>query len=124
MLTDDHQLQDASYPMTHVVDGRSSRRRCRRCVRSTAAYWTSTSRIARAASTAGTRPAGIHFRITQPHKRLHRSIGEVHDISPTGESLGVQAWQAGVGEWLPNEDDMRLIASLMQPCHRPGEYAS
>ena len=28
------------------------------------------------------------------------------------------------GDWLPNDDDMGFISSLMKPCHEPGKYAS
>ncbi len=70
--------------------------------------------------------AGIDFRITQPHKGFNRRIGEFagHRISPDGRLLTEAEWQAGQGEWLPNDADMAFINSLMQPCHQPGEYAS
>ena len=28
------------------------------------------------------------------------------------------------GAWLPNDDDMKFIDSLMKPCHERGQYAS
>jgi benzoyl-CoA 2,3-dioxygenase component B len=54
-LNDDHQLQDATYSVTRVVDGNWWTNPCRRCAPSTAACSTTTSPTARAASTAGTR---------------------------------------------------------------------
>ena len=38
--------------------------------------------------------------------------------------LHVDDWQAGQGEWLPNDADNAFIHSLMKPCHAPGQYAS
>ena len=70
--------------------------------------------------------AGIAFRITQPHKGFNRRIGEFsgHRISPGGECLSAEAWDARRSEWLPNADDLAFISSLMKPCHQPGQYAS
>ena len=51
---DDHVLQDATYPVTRVVDGKLVARRRRRCARSTRGCSTTSSSIARAESTAGT----------------------------------------------------------------------
>jgi benzoyl-CoA 2,3-dioxygenase component B len=70
--------------------------------------------------------AGIDFRMKQPHKGFNRRIGEFagHRISPEGQLLTEAQWQAGAGQWLPNDDDMQFIASLMKPCVAPGQYAS
>jgi benzoyl-CoA 2,3-dioxygenase component B len=70
--------------------------------------------------------AGIKFRITQPYKGFNRRTGEFagHRISPSGEVLTEEQWQAKVGKWLPNDDDMNFIDSLMKPCLERGQYAS
>ncbi len=47
-----------------------------------------------------------------------------YGISPAGELLTEDQWLAQSGAWLPNDDDMRFIDSLMKPCHEPGKYAS
>lgn len=72
------------------------------------------------------RKAGIDFEISQPHKGFNRKIGAFggHHISPDGDVMSKEQWQAGTGDWLPNEDDMDYIVSLMKPCHEQGEYAS
>jgi benzoyl-CoA 2,3-dioxygenase component B len=69
---------------------------------------------------------GINFKITQPHKGFNRKIGEFkgHRISPDGKVITQEQWQAGVGDWLPNDDDMAFISSLMKPCIEPGKFAS
>jgi benzoyl-CoA 2,3-dioxygenase component B len=70
--------------------------------------------------------AGIDFHFKQPHKGFNRKIGEFGKsrISPDGQLLSEQAWQAGVGDWLVNDDDYVFINSLMKPCHQPGAYAT
>ena len=70
--------------------------------------------------------AGIAFKFVQPHKGFNRRIGEFagHRISPAGEVLSEEQWQAESGQWLPNDDDMAFIVSLMKPCHERGKYAS
>ena len=70
--------------------------------------------------------AGIAFKFVQPHKGFNRRIGEFAGkrVSPAGEVLTEDQWSAKSGDWLPNDDDMRFIGSLMKPCHEPGKYAS
>ena len=70
--------------------------------------------------------AGIDFKFVQPHKGFNRRIGEFagHRISPAGELLSEDQWKARSGDWLPNDDDMHFIGSLMKPCHERGKYAS
>jgi benzoyl-CoA 2,3-dioxygenase component B len=70
--------------------------------------------------------AGINFKLAQPHKGFNRKIGEFkgHRISPEGKLLTEAQWQDGVGQWLPNDDDMQFIGSLMKPCTEPGKFAS
>jgi len=126
---DDHQLQDATYQVQRVVDG--------------ALVWEDVPALRSInsrllddyiADCQGgidrwnkiIEKAGINFRITQPHKGFNRRIGEFggHKISPSGELMSVETWEASKNEWLPNADDMAFISSLMQPSHEAGQYAS
>ena len=61
--------------------------------------------------------AGIAFRFAQPHKGFNRRIGEFGGkrISPAGDVLSEDEWQAQSGAWLPNDADMTFIDSLMLP---------
>ena len=45
-------------------------------------------------------------------------------VNPAGEILSEEAWQAGQGDWLCNDDDYDHINSLMKPCFEAGQYAS
>jgi benzoyl-CoA 2,3-dioxygenase component B len=59
--------------------------------------------------------AGIPFRLTLPHKGLHRAIGNFagHFISPTGEVLTEEAWNKRRPEWMPTPQDHAYVQSLM-----------
>ena len=126
---DDHQLQDAFYPVTRVVDGRLVDEQvpalrainCRLLDDYIADCQGGIERWNKVIE-----KAGIDFRITQPHKGFNRRIGEFrgHRISPDGRLLGEAEWEAGKGAWLPNDADMAFIDSLMKPCVEPGRYAS
>lgn len=128
-LTDDHELQEATYPVMQVENGQlvTNEVPALRAINSRLLddyiadcqggldRWNKT-----------IENAGIDFKFTQPHKGFNRRIGEFagHRINPKGELLTEEVWEAQSGAWLPNETDMQFINSLMKACHQPGEYAS
>ena len=126
---DDHQLADASYTVTRVVDGKLVDEavpalraiNCRLLDDYMADCQGGIDRWNKIIE-----KAGINFKITQPYKGFNRKIGEFagHKISPSGELLSAEAWAASAGEWLPNDADMAFINSLMKPNHTAGQYAS
>ncbi|MCA0241448.1 MAG: benzoyl-CoA 2,3-epoxidase subunit BoxB [Proteobacteria bacterium] len=128
-LKDDHQLQDARYTVTRVVDGRLVDEavpalraiNCRLLDDYIADCQGGIDRWNKAIE-----KAGIDFRITQPHKGFNRRIGEFagQRISPAGELLTEAQWAERQGQWLPGDDDLAFIGSLMKPCLQPGRYAS
>ncbi len=128
-LKDDHQLHDALYPVTRVVDGKLVDEQvpalrainCRLLDDYIADCQGGIDRWNKTIE-----KAGIEFRITQPYKGFNRRIGEFKGqrITPDGKLVTESEWQHGVGDWLPNADDMQFIASLMKPCAEPGKYAS
>ena len=44
-------------------------------------------------------------------------------ISPDGELISQEEWDARTDEWLPTKADGDFIQSLMVPCFEPGKYA-
>lgn len=128
-IDDDHVLEDASYPVTRIVDGKMVEEdvpalraiNARLLDDYIADCQTGIERWNRAIA-----KAGIDFRITQPHKGFNRRIGEFAEvaITPSGEIVEQSAWNAARDEFLPTETDMQFINSLMQPCTEPGAYAS
>jgi len=128
-LKDDHQLQDALYTVTRVVDGKLVDEEvpalrainCRLLDDYIADCQGGIDRWNKVIE-----KAGIHFKITQPHKGFNRKIGEFkgHPISPAGELLTPAQWAERAAGWLPNAADMDFINSLMKPCTEAGQYAS
>ncbi len=126
---DDHQLADATYTVTRVVDGKLVDEavpalraiNCRLLDDYMADCQGGIDRWNKIIE-----KAGIAFKLTQPYKGFNRRIGEFagQRISPDGRLLTEAEWQAGASEWLPNDADMAFINSLMKPCHTPGQYAS
>jgi benzoyl-CoA 2,3-epoxidase subunit B len=126
---DDHELQDAFYAVTRVIDGRFVDEQvpalrainCRLLDDYIADCQGGIDRWNKVIE-----KAGINFKITQPHKGFHRKIGEFagHFISPAGQLLSEADWQAQSGQWLPNDADMAFIDSLMKASHGKGQYAS
>ncbi len=128
-LKDDHRLENATYPVMRVVEGKL-------VTEDVPALRSINARLLDdyIADCQGgldrwnkvIEKAGIDFRLSQPHKGFNRRIGEFKDnrIAPDGTVLSQADWDARMGGWLPNDADMQFIASLMQPCHERGKYAS
>jgi benzoyl-CoA 2,3-dioxygenase component B len=127
--SDDHVLENATYKVTRVVDGRfvDEEVPALRAINSRllddyiADCQTGIERWNRAIA-----KAGIEFALNQPHKGFNRRIGEFAGqfITPAGEIVSESIWSASRDEFLPTKDDLRYINSLMQPKHGAGEYAS
>jgi benzoyl-CoA 2,3-dioxygenase component B len=128
-LADDHQLENATYTVTRVVDGRlvDEQVPALRAINSRLLddyiadcqggidRWNKV-----------IEKAGIDFRFVQPHKGFNRRIGEFagHRIDPSGALLTEAQWEERKRLWLPDDNDMAFISSLMKPCVVPGQYAS
>jgi benzoyl-CoA 2,3-dioxygenase component B len=69
---------------------------------------------------------GIDFEIRLPHVAFNRAIGEFSDlsVSPDGEVVSRDEFEAARAEWLPTPEDRDFIESLMQPEIEPGRFAS
>jgi benzoyl-CoA 2,3-dioxygenase component B len=61
-----------------------------------------------------------------PHVGFNRHVGTFkgHHISPDGRMVDDSEWSAREGDWLPTDDDMAFVASLMKPVREPGRMAS
>lgn len=126
---DDHVLENATYKVTRVIDGKlvdedvpALRAINSRLLDDYIAdcqggidRWNKT-----------IEKAGIAFKFTQPHKGFHRKIGEFNKshITPTGELVSAEAWEAQRDQWLVSDADHAFIESLMKPCFEPGKYAT
>jgi benzoyl-CoA 2,3-dioxygenase component B len=68
---------------------------------------------------------GIDFRLALPDAAFRRAIGTFAGarFSPEGAPLSEDEWRAGVGAWLPGDDDRAYLATLMHPVTEPGTMA-
>jgi benzoyl-CoA 2,3-epoxidase subunit B len=126
---DDHQLKQATYPVTLLDNGALATReeaaltslneRLRDdyitdCARGVARWNQIVER------------AGLDFRFTLPHRAFHRAIGlfaGTH-VSPDGRVLTEAEWAARRDEWLPSEADQAYVINLMKPVVEPGKFAN
>jgi benzoyl-CoA 2,3-dioxygenase component B len=68
---------------------------------------------------------GVDFELAVPHQAFNRRVGHFHEmhVTPQGEILTADTWQARKHEWLPSDGDLQFISSLMKPVTEPGRYA-
>jgi benzoyl-CoA 2,3-dioxygenase component B len=71
--------------------------------------------------------AGLPFTLTLPHKGFHRAIGNLagHYVTPAGDVIGKDEWNARRSRWLPTEKDYAFVQSLMTGrVAEPGRFAN
>ena len=128
-IDDDHQLGDSSYDILEVNNGQIDKR--------SVAALTSVNERLRDDYIADTvvgvarwnrvmEKHGIDFQLSVPHKAFNRQIGSLAAIrvSPMGQIIDENTWQANVANWLPSESDRAYIHSLMGRVIEPGKYAN
>tara|TARA_E500000305_G_C4029841_1_gene244449 strand:+ start:30401 stop:31849 length:1449 start_codon:yes stop_codon:yes gene_type:complete len=127
-LDDDHVLADTTYPVEQVIDGSL-------VAVDEPALNALNSRLLDdyiADAAAGVKrwnkifdKEGIDFRIEMPYKGFNRKIGVFSDafISPAGEVITEEQWNATVDQWLCSDADEDYLQSLMEPCLEPGKFA-
>jgi benzoyl-CoA 2,3-dioxygenase component B len=127
-IEDDHKLQNATYPVVSMKDGR--------IVHEDVPALSAINMRLRddyskdAAGGVGRwngiiEKAGVEFQLKLPHQGFHRHIGSFSDayVSPDGVVLSKEEWAAKQDEWLPSSADGAFIQSLMKPEQEPGKYA-
>ena len=69
--------------------------------------------------------AGLDERLILPHEGFNRRVGvyAAHHVSPEGEVLTDEQWEAQVDGYLPSAEDRRAVADLMVPEYEYGKFA-
>jgi benzoyl-CoA 2,3-dioxygenase component B len=69
--------------------------------------------------------AGLDARLTLPHVGFNRRVGlfAEHHVTPAGEVVAEDAWEAKRDAWLPTDEDKAHVHSLMRPVYEPGKIA-
>ena len=128
-IEDDHKLVDATYP---VIELEGDRVATREAPALSAINMRLRDDYARDASGGPRRwntiigRTGVDFELKLPHQGFNRQIGAFKDIpvTPDGEVVSREVWQARKDEWLPNKADGDYIESLMKPEWEPGKFAN
>ncbi len=127
-LEDDHKLDNATYPVLRLIDGKV-------VVSNEPALSAINMRLRDdyVKDAAGgvnrwnniLKKEGIDFEITLPHVAFHRHQGEFSSIhaDPEGKLISADEWNRRRDEWLPSKADGDFIDSLMKPQWEAGKYA-
>jgi len=72
------------------------------------------------------RDMGVDFELTLPHTAFHRNIGTFRDtyVTPDGQPISKEEFEAKNGDWLPTEEDRALVKSMMVRVTEPGKMAN
>jgi benzoyl-CoA 2,3-epoxidase subunit B len=128
-LQDDHQLENATYPVLRLVDGK---------IQNQDAPALSALNMRLRDDYVGDcnngmgrwnkviEKIGINFQMKLPHVAFHRQIGEFAKINTDvdGNILSDAEWQKRKDEFLPSTEDRTFIESLMKPEVSPAKFAS
>jgi benzoyl-CoA 2,3-dioxygenase component B len=128
-IDDDHQLENDTYPVGRVVDGKITMvdtpalsainaRLCDDYIDDCEKVMKRWNRVLQTHE--------IDYEMSLPNRAFHRAVGEFSDVSVTsaGEIVPETEWNERQDEWLPSDADLEYILSLMQPVTEPGKYAS
>jgi len=69
--------------------------------------------------------AEVGLRLELPHVGFNRRVGSFagRDVSPDGQLLSTEVWEARQGEWLPTDNDKAFVDSLAVSVTEPGKMA-
>jgi len=128
-LDDDHTLENSTYPVTRLKDGKivledapalsSLNMRLRDDYLKDCSLgigrWNKTIEA-----------TGVKFELKAPHQAFHRQIGEFSKIKadPAGNVMSDADWTKQRNDFLPSDGDRDYIESLMKPEVEPGKFAS
>ncbi len=69
---------------------------------------------------------GVEARLQLPSRRFHRNQGIFAGLhfDPSGQMISAADWSTRKREWLPSDEDIAYIESLMKPVTEPGKIAN
>lgn len=128
-IDDDHQLQNDTYTVWDLEDGKLIRREVPALTAINMRLRDDYTRDAAGGVGRWNKiieKHGVQFEMKLPHEAFNRKIGVFADktIDPDGNMVSGADYDAGLPKWLPTHADGDFIASLMKPIYEPGQYAS
>jgi benzoyl-CoA 2,3-epoxidase subunit B len=127
-LTDDHTLENDTYPVLRFVDGQLRNEDTPALsalnMRLRDDYVTDAN-MGIGRWNKAIQAMGVQFEIKLPHVAFNRHIGEFADIQADsdGNILSDAEWEKRKGQYLPSDDDKAFIEGLMKPETEPGRFA-
>jgi benzoyl-CoA 2,3-dioxygenase component B len=128
LIDDDHQLENDTYPVAQVVDGKVqildtpalsaiNARLCDDFIDDCEKVMLRWNRVFQTHN--------LDYSLKLPHRAFHRAVGEFADVHATadGELVSETEWQDRKDEWVASDSDLEYILSLMQQETRPGKFA-
>lgn len=127
-ISDDHQLEDSTYPVAQVVGDEVK-------VLEVPALSAINARLADDYITdcegvlkrwnRVLEQVDVDYRVRLPHRAFHRAVGEFSEVraDPDGNLVTEAEWADNHSQWLPSDEDLEYILSLMKPETEPGKFA-
>lgn len=127
-IDDDHQLNNDTYPVLRVIDGAivEVEESAHNAINSRLLDDYHKDAIGGLKRwNKSIQKAGFDFEFKLPFKGFSRKVGVFAEdfITPDGQVVTEEAWNAQKDEWLCTESDDAFIKSLMVPCKEVGKYA-
>lgn len=127
-IDDDHRLQNATYQVSQISDGKIETVDVPALSAVNARLRDDYTRDAAGGVNRWNKiieKAGVNFALKLPHVGFHRQIGIFANVSvdPNGNIMSSDAWEKHKSEWLPTSEDGDFIQSLMEPVMESGKYA-
>ena len=127
-IDDDHRLQDSTYPVLQLTNGKMETVDVPALSAVNARLRDDYTKDASGGVNRWNKiieKAGIDFKLVLPHEGFNRKIGLFSDVSvdQDGNILSADEWEKRKAEWLPTTDDGDFIQSLMVPVVESGKYA-
>ena len=129
MIDDDHLLENDTYPVAQVVDGKVqivdtpalsaiNARLCDDFIDDCEKVMLRWNRVFQAHD--------MDYSLKLPHRAFHRAVGEFANVHATdaGELVTESEWHERKDEWMASDSDLEYILSLMQQETTPGNFAS
>ncbi len=128
-IDDDHRLQNDTYPVLQLSDGKIETVDVPALSAVNARLRDDYTRDAAGGVNRWNKSiekSGIKFELKLPHEGFHRKIGVFagETVDPNGNVLPADEWEKRKAEWLPTDDDGDFIQSLMVPVVETNQYAS
>lgn len=128
-IDDDHQLKSDTYPVAQVIDGAVKTQEVPALTAINARLADDFIGDCESVMKRWNRvftEQNVDFQLRLPHRAFNRAVGEFSEVrvDPNGSLVTEEEWQLKKNHWLPSNNDLEYILSLMEQEVRPGKFAN